>query len=743
MKNIIKLKNVSKFYYSKGVIASGFSKINLDFKLGEFVAITGESGSGKSTLLNVISGLDSYEEGELYINGEETSHYTEKDFEDYRRKYIGNIFQNFNLVNSYTVYQNIELVLLLNGNKKKDIKAKVLDLIRTVDLYRFRNTKVSKLSGGQKQRVAIARALAKETPIIIADEPTGNLDSRSAESIIKLLSKIAEDKLVIIVTHNYDQVEPYVTRKIKMHDGKVLEDKEIKKVKDIELDELVDYKNITFFNKIKLGLRNTFNIVPKFLLVMAVYLFITVALISEYASFKQDEYNASKDGNNYYFNNVDDSRIVIKKNNKEAFNEEDYKILESNSNIKTIFKNDLLLDKQVSINDDDTFWFYGNINQIALLDSVDVGRMPENDNEIVILGNEDDYYIGNQIDEIFAKDFYIQNINNDETDKSTVLKVVGVKYTTLSYDYDYKFYVSDAIISKFSYQINQSYSTSTIDFQNLIHQSSPWDTNFGIATNSRVPSGYAYMTEDNNYLCPNENCLHHSFNLTVKNLYYTDNLNLNIINLYNKNNYTALLGLSKENYDMNNGIIYINPDDYNRLFNKGDYQSSVFVDNIKNLDEVINFLQEKGYTTLAMRDALVSSSYVQAIKIFKAVVTIVLVVVLFFVSYFVIRIILKSRNVYFSTIRMLGATKKISKQLLIIELLAVSNLAFILFMIALYLNYIDIYSIKFMDTIINYLHINDYIILYAILIMMSYLVSEKFAKKLFKDTAIKTLKEEV
>ena len=100
---MIELSNVSKFYYSKGVIATGFSKVNVKFEMGEFVAITGESGSGKSTLLNVISGLDSYEEGEMFIEGNETSHFTEKDFENYRRKYIGNIFQNFNLVNSYTV----------------------------------------------------------------------------------------------------------------------------------------------------------------------------------------------------------------------------------------------------------------------------------------------------------------------------------------------------------------------------------------------------------------------------------------------------------------------------------------------------------------------------------------------------------------------------------------------------------------------------------------------------------------
>ena len=300
---MIKLKNVSKFYYSKGVIASGFTKINLEFKVGEFVAITGESGSGKSTLLNVISGLDTYEEGEMYINGEETSHYTEKDFEIYRRKYIGNIFQSFNLVNSYKVYQNIELVLLLNGEKREQIKEKVIELIKKVDLYKFRNTKVSKLSGGQKQRVAIARALAKETPIIIADEPTGNLDSESAKNVMEILSKISKNKLVIVVTHNFEQVEEYATRKITMNDGKILEDKIIKKAEEVDESKktkTVETGNITFTNKLRLGLRNTFNIVPKFVLVLAVYLFITIALLSEYSSFKEQEYLAKTSGYNNF-----------------------------------------------------------------------------------------------------------------------------------------------------------------------------------------------------------------------------------------------------------------------------------------------------------------------------------------------------------------------------------------------------------------------------------------------------------
>ena len=315
---MLKLKNVSKYYYNKGLITSGFSKVNLEFNIGEFVAITGASGSGKSTLLNVLSGLDSYEEGEMYINGKETSHYTEKDFENYRRKYVSNIFQNFNLVNSYTVYQNVELVLLLNGYKKREIKNKVLELLKKVDMYKFRNTKVAKLSGGQKQRVAIARALAKETPIIIADEPTGSLDRSAADSIIELLSEISKDKLVIIVTHNYEQVGKYVTRKISMHDGKVIEDITIKKCNTSDNDvTLKDFKSLSATNKIRLGIRNTFNIKLKFLLLLLVFIFVIFSFAGTYASTKNKEFLEEIDGYTNYFTSENASkRIVVKKKDK-------------------------------------------------------------------------------------------------------------------------------------------------------------------------------------------------------------------------------------------------------------------------------------------------------------------------------------------------------------------------------------------------------------------------------------------
>ncbi|MCI8344409.1 MAG: ABC transporter ATP-binding protein [Clostridia bacterium] len=361
---MLKLKDVSKFYYNKGLISTGFTKINLELKMGEFVVITGESGSGKSTLLNVLSGLDSYEEGEMYINGEETSHYTEKDFEDYRRKYIANIFQSFNLINSYTVYQNVELVLLLNGYKRKEVKKKVLEMIDKVGLSKFKNTKVSKLSGGQKQRVAIARAMVKETPIIVADEPTGNLDAKASKDVIELLKKVAKDKLVIVVTHNIEQVEEYATRIIKMHDGRIVENKTIKEVPKVEHIQTSKYNKITIANKYRLGTRNTFNIITKFLLLFAVFLFISASLLSEYASFEQTEYEANKQGYNFYFRDLSDNRIIIKKENKSNFTKEDYEKISKIENIDYIVKDDLLLDNSFAIYNENEMYINGKMYDI-------------------------------------------------------------------------------------------------------------------------------------------------------------------------------------------------------------------------------------------------------------------------------------------------------------------------------------------------------------------------------------------
>ena len=226
---LIELKGIGKIYVSESNVSVGIRGVDLSFDRGEFVAVTGKSGSGKSTLLNVISGMDTYEEGELYIEGEPTSHYLQSDWEEYREKYISFIFQDYNIIESFTVLQNVELALM-HIEDRKERRARALELLDRVGLTSHLKQKGSRLSGGQKQRTVIARALAKDSPIILADEPTGNLDSATSKEIIALLREVSKDKLLIVVTHNFEEVEECATRHIRIFDGAVESDSVIYRV---------------------------------------------------------------------------------------------------------------------------------------------------------------------------------------------------------------------------------------------------------------------------------------------------------------------------------------------------------------------------------------------------------------------------------------------------------------------------------------------------------------------------------
>ena len=220
----IKLQNISKYYYSETAVTQALQGINLEFRMGEFVAITGESGSGKSTLLRIISGMDTFDDGELYVDGQPTFQYDEDDWEEYRRTKIGFVFQDYSLIGHYTAKENIVSALLIMGVPEKEAGDKAIHYLERVGLSVQRDQRASKLSSGQKQRLSIARALAKDTDIIVADEPTGNLDSETGAQIVKLLRDLSQDHLVIMATHNYEQVEKYVTRKVRLHDGSLILD---------------------------------------------------------------------------------------------------------------------------------------------------------------------------------------------------------------------------------------------------------------------------------------------------------------------------------------------------------------------------------------------------------------------------------------------------------------------------------------------------------------------------------------
>ena len=272
---LLRLKNIGKIYDSNDILTIGIRGVTLNFDYNEFVTIEGESGSGKSTLLNVIAANDSYEEGELYFNGAETSHYSETDWEKYREKNIAMVFQDFNIIENLTVLENVELALLRIENKAK--RRKIAEgLIEKVGLVAQKNRKGSKLSGGEKQRTVIARALAKDSPIILADEPTGNLDVKASKEVAALLKAVSKDKLVIVVTHNPEFFVEYATRRVTIFDGSVKEDNVIKRPEpktSADKEEVKSSKWQNFKNTMHIGTLN-YKSRPKFTAMMSFALFV-------------------------------------------------------------------------------------------------------------------------------------------------------------------------------------------------------------------------------------------------------------------------------------------------------------------------------------------------------------------------------------------------------------------------------------------------------------------------------------
>lgn len=221
---MLKLKNIKKDYKTGDFIQHALKNISVSFRKNEFVAILGPSGSGKTTLLNIIGGLDRYDSGDLIIDGKSTKSFKDKDWDAYRNHAVGFIFQSYNLISHISVLENVEMGMTLSGISAAERRRKALELLEKVGLKDHAHKRPNQLSGGQMQRVAIARALANNPKIILADEPTGALDSKTSTQIMELIKEIAKDKLVIMVTHNAELAKDYASRIVSMKDGVILDD---------------------------------------------------------------------------------------------------------------------------------------------------------------------------------------------------------------------------------------------------------------------------------------------------------------------------------------------------------------------------------------------------------------------------------------------------------------------------------------------------------------------------------------
>ena len=256
---MLELKKIKKIYSTGSFTQVADNDISLKFREKEFVSILGPSGSGKTTLLNIIGGLDHYTSGDLIIDGVSTKKYSDHDFDNYRNKKIGFVFQNYNLITHQSILSNVELALTLSGISKKERRKRAIEALVKVGLKDHIHKLPTELSGGQMQRVAIARAIVNNPKIILADEPTGALDSKTSVLIMNILKEISNDRLVIMVTHNETLAEEYSTRIINLKDGVVINDSNsYDETEEVEKTKTRRLKSMSLFTALSLSFNNLF-----------------------------------------------------------------------------------------------------------------------------------------------------------------------------------------------------------------------------------------------------------------------------------------------------------------------------------------------------------------------------------------------------------------------------------------------------------------------------------------------------
>ena len=254
---MLELKNVTKIYKTSGITQTALNKVSIKFRDNEFVSILGPSGSGKTTLLNIIGGLDHYTSGDLIISGISTKNYKDSTWDIYRNHKVGFVFQSYNLISHQTALSNVELALTISGVGKKERRKRAIEALKKVGLKDHKDKKPNQMSGGQMQRVAIARALVNDPDILLADEPTGALDSKTSVQIMDLLKEIAKDRLVVMVTHNPDLAKQYSTRIVKLKDGVITDDSNPYDGEEQEVSTNIGKKtSMSFLTALSLSLNN-------------------------------------------------------------------------------------------------------------------------------------------------------------------------------------------------------------------------------------------------------------------------------------------------------------------------------------------------------------------------------------------------------------------------------------------------------------------------------------------------------
>ncbi len=382
--------------------------------------------------------------------------------------------------------------------------------------------------------------------------------------------------------------------------------------------------------------------------------------------------------------------------------------------------------------------------------------MPINENEVVIYAPPYDYVLNNDKENAMKKTYSLylnqdqRNNGSEYSNQKSVksnLKIVGIIFSDDVECFgdcnSVKVYVYESILESLVVEQNALYS----DFKVVINKINYTKDNglfMNILINDKVPAGSIYVPEDAQAMCKNYYCKRSKLLLKVDNIYFSDEINLVINQVYNADNFKKLLGLTNiENYY---GTYFINSKDYEKLFDKGNFQTSVFVKDLHSIEKTIKKLEAQNYNVLPVKKTLVNpylEDLQQIADVFILVFVVILTVGIFFICYFIIKLVLKSRNIYFSTIRILGSSKNVAKELLKIELFTVLNLTYVIFITLVLLVQSNVIEFAYIEDLSMYFKLYDYIILYIILFFISNLIANRYAKKLFTKSAMNTYREEV
>lgn len=763
LKSVIKLEDVSKYYKSADTVSVGMQKVNLEFSMGEFVAITGESGSGKSTLLNVISGLDTYQEGELYLFEEETSHYIVSDWEKYRSAYVGFVFQNYNIIDSYTVLQNVLLALEVQGYDPKKKKERALELIEKVGLSSHINHKASKLSGGQKQRAVIARALAKDCPIIVADEPTGNLDSKSAETVMKLLHDISAEKLVVVVTHDYDVVAPYATRKIKMHDGQVAEDKKFKKTEPINIEE-PQTKSMRLSTIFRFGLRNLTSTPKRTIFLLFMQMIVMLAFTLLYATINSSllDLSTSNQSNNV---NVPDTRLLVEKRDGSSLTQSDIDYFESIKEVDAVYEkalnfyNDIRMYAFTETFDGayrykDAEFLVTGTDAAELLDATDFeGTMPQNVNEVIIDNSSGNFEIGDVVvlstqqyayesfeEETIVAEFEITGIthkihgsnasggfiflsdaflNSDLVDPTYI---DTDKFQNIEYQYQESYFIyGSRTIYLFEFDItNDASSTPSILFSDDLSFDGDFSSLSGGVTQDLDVTANVWIWNESNFT---EQIIEENYQ--VENIDVFDKSNGNIEYIVANQAFIDLMKAS-----------FFDAYEYLYVLSARD-AASLSVDSLAAGNRVLDRIDSDVYRVYYPSNVPTPTNFMYIFyKYFYNILLVLFGLFLYLIVHAVTKNTMRSRSKDFAIYRSIGAQQTSIARLVVVEqvMIALGSIIFMLITI----NILGIYIAQ-IGANLRVLTLSNYLYLFVIFILFGMWLGLRFNKRVFKQSVIENI----